>query len=182
MPNIAAMHLSDKSTSTDDNSIPTTDIFKLWLPSQIGRLGPCDERLQRLEWRLRYAQGHNALRSLHSNLCAQTAVLRYKDHNLRGQGANTRACSTLKIIDVRIDAAASKYEGAHKALMILGGLLNESGWQSSLCPLNHQDICSMSDLLWGESEGRRKLSWIWNMRTILILTFGYHTILFLVFG
>jgi hypothetical protein len=22
----------------------------------------------------------------------------------------------------------------------------------------------MSDILWGESEGRRKLSWIWNMR------------------
>jgi hypothetical protein len=47
--------------------------------------------------------------------------------------------------------------------MILGGLLNESGWQSSLRPLNRQDIRSMSDLLWGELEGRRKLSWIWNM-------------------
>ncbi|KAG2335287.1 hypothetical protein BDR05DRAFT_954192, partial [Suillus weaverae] len=71
---------------------------------------------------------------------------------------------TLKTIDARIEAAASRYEGAHKALVILGGLLAETGWQSSLRPLNRQDICSMSDLLWGESEGRRKLSWIWNMR------------------
>jgi hypothetical protein len=144
--NIAAMRLLDKSSSTD--SIPSAENFKLWLPSQIGRLAPCDERLQRMEWRLRYAQGHNALCSLHSNLHTQTAVLRYKDHNLRGQGVNTWACSTLKIINVRIDAATYRYESAHKACVILGGLLNESGWQSSLRPLNGQDICSMSDLLW----------------------------------
>ncbi|KAG1840936.1 hypothetical protein DFJ58DRAFT_845206 [Suillus subalutaceus] len=53
---------------------------------------------------------------------------------------------------------------AHKALVILGNLLDESSWQSALRPLNHQDIHSMSNLLWGESEGRWKLSWIWNMR------------------
>ncbi|KAG2111751.1 hypothetical protein DEU56DRAFT_935828 [Suillus clintonianus] len=164
MPNVVAMRLLDKSSSANATSVPAAETFNLRLPSQIGRLAPCDERLQRTEWRLRYAQGHDALRSLRSNLRAQTAVLRYKDRNLRGQGANTRARSTLKTIDVRIDAAASKYEGAHKALVILGGLLNESGWQSSLRPLNRQDIRSMSDLLWGESEGRRKLSWIWNMR------------------
>ncbi|KAG1787941.1 uncharacterized protein HD556DRAFT_1538926 [Suillus plorans] len=164
MPNIAAIRLSDKETSADTTSVPTSKTFKLWLPSEIGRLAPCDERLQRMEWRLRHAQGHDALRSLRSSLRAQTAVLKYKDRNLRGQGANTRARSTLKTIDARIEAAASRYEGAHKALVILGGLLNVSGWQSSLRPLNRKDIRSMSDLLWGESEGRRKLSWIWNMR------------------
>ncbi|KAG1787040.1 hypothetical protein EV424DRAFT_1476780 [Suillus variegatus] len=163
MPNISAMRLSDQATSTNTTSVPSSETFKLWLPSQIGRSAPCDERLQRTEWRLRFAQGHDALRSLRSSLRAQTAVLKYKDHNLRGQGANTRARSTLKTIDARIEAAASRYECAHKALVILGGLLGEAGWQSSLRPLNWQDIRSMSDLLWGESEGRRKLSWIWNM-------------------
>jgi hypothetical protein len=118
----------------------------------------------KVEWRLRYAQGHDALRSLRSCLRAQTAILKYKDQNLRGQGANTRARNTLKAIDVRIEAASRRYESAHKALVILGSLLDESGWQSALRPLNHQDIRSMSDLLWGESEGRRKLSWIWNMQ------------------
>ncbi|KAG2139540.1 hypothetical protein BD769DRAFT_1350679 [Suillus cothurnatus] len=164
MPNISALRLSDQATSTNMTSVPSSETFKLWLPSQIGRSAPCDERLQRTEWRLRYAQGHDALRSLCSSLRAQTAVLKYKDRNLRGQGANTRARNTLKTIDARIEAAASRYEGAHKALVILGGLLAETGWQSSLRPLNRQDIRSMSDLLWGESEGRRKLSWIWNMR------------------
>ncbi|KAG2138229.1 hypothetical protein BD769DRAFT_1626642 [Suillus cothurnatus] len=164
MPNISALRLSDQATSTNMTSVPSSEMFKLWLPSQIGRSAPCDERLQRTEWRLRYAQGHDTLRSLRSSLRAQTAVLKYKDRNLRGQGANTRARNTLKTIDARIEAAASRYEGAHKALVILGGLLAETGWQSSLRPLNRQDIRSMSDLLWGESEGRHKLSWIWNMR------------------
>ncbi|KAG1897298.1 uncharacterized protein F5891DRAFT_1129937 [Suillus fuscotomentosus] len=75
-----------------------------------------------------------------------------------------RARNTLKVIDIRIESATRRYESAHKALVVLGNLLNESGWQSSLCPLSRQDIRSMSDILWGESKGRRKLSWIWNMR------------------
>ncbi|KAG1846694.1 hypothetical protein C8R48DRAFT_616137 [Suillus tomentosus] len=72
-----------------------------------------------MEWRLRYAQGHDTFCFLHSNLHTQTAVLRYKDQNLQGQGANTQAHNMLKIINVRTDAAASRYEGAHKALVIL---------------------------------------------------------------
>ncbi|KAG2139338.1 hypothetical protein DEU56DRAFT_912179 [Suillus clintonianus] len=107
---------------------------------------------------------HNTLRSLHSNLCAQTAVLKYKDRNLRGQGANTRARNTLKGIYGRIEAALSQYQDARKALVVLAPLIKETGWQCSLCPLNREDIRGMSDLLWGQTEGRRKLSWIWNMR------------------
>jgi hypothetical protein len=164
MPNVAAMRNSDNATAANTYSVPSVESFKLWLPSHIGRSSPCDKTLQRVEWRLRYAQGHDALRSLRSCLRAQTAILKYKDWNLRGQGANTRARNTLKAIYVRIEAASRRYESAHKALVILGSLLDESGWQSALRPLNHQDIRSMSDLLWGESEGRRKLSWIWNMR------------------
>ncbi|KAG1887840.1 hypothetical protein F4604DRAFT_1916666 [Suillus subluteus] len=164
IPNMAAMRISDNATAANASSIPSTESFKLWLPSQIGRSLPCNESLQRVEWRLRYAQGHNALRSLRSSLHTQTAILKYKDQNLRGQGANTRAHNMLKAIDMRIEVATRKYESAHKALVVLGNLLNESSWQSSLRPLNHQDICSMSDILWGELEGRQKLSWIWNMR------------------
>jgi hypothetical protein len=163
MPNIAGIRLADKATSADTTFVTTPETFKLWLPSQIGRLALCDERLQRIEWRLRYAQCHDTLCSVRSSLRAQTAVLKYKDRNLRGQGANTRARSMLKTIDARIEAATGRYEGAHKALVTLGGLLNESGWQLSLRPLNHEDIRSMSDVLWGESEGRQKLLWIWNM-------------------
>jgi hypothetical protein len=165
MPSLAALRVSERSVSgSTATAVPTPEAIKLWLPSQIGRIAPCDSRLQAIEWKLRYAQAHDALRSVRSNLRAQTAILKYKDRNLRGQGANTRARNTLKAVEARLEAAASTYECAHKALVVLAPLLNQTGWHSSLRPLNRADIRSMTDLLWGESEGTRKLSWIWNMR------------------
>ncbi|KAG1765487.1 hypothetical protein EV702DRAFT_67561 [Suillus placidus] len=165
MPSLAALRVSERSVSGGIAAAVTTpETIKLWLPSQIGKTASCDTRLQTIEWKLRYAQAHDALRSLRSNLRAQTAILKYKDRNLRGQGANTRARNTLKAVEARLEAAASTYERAHKALVVLTPLVNQTGWHSSLRPLNRTDIRSMTDLLWGESEGTRKLSWIWNMR------------------
>ncbi|KAG1827661.1 hypothetical protein EV424DRAFT_1537239 [Suillus variegatus] len=118
MPMLAAIR------QDNTNSVVTPESFQLLLPSQT------------IEWKLRYAQAHNALHALRSNLCAQTAVLKYKDRNLHGQGTNTRACNTLKGIDARIKATLSQYQDACKALVILAPLVNETGWQFSLWPLN----------------------------------------------
>ncbi|KIK34338.1 hypothetical protein CY34DRAFT_98209 [Suillus luteus UH-Slu-Lm8-n1] len=158
IPMVAALR-RDKS-----NDVITPESFQLLLPSQVGGIATYDLKFQTIEWKLRYAQAHDALRALRSNLRAQTAVLKHKDRNLRGQGANTRARNTLKGIDGRIEAASSRYQDARKALVVLAPLVKETGWQSSLRPLNREDIRGMSDLLWGQTEGRRKLSWIWNMR------------------
>ncbi|KAF8444074.1 hypothetical protein L210DRAFT_3611327 [Boletus edulis BED1] len=159
LPSLASQRA--KSPGDDDSIIPP-DAYKLMLPSEICRSIPCDERLQRVEWKLRYSQGLDALQTIRSNLRAQSCILKFKDRNLRGQGANTRARNTLKVIQARIDAAANRYDDAHKALYRLAPLLKENGvWSSVLRPLNRQDIRAMSDLLWGETEGTRKLSWIW---------------------
>ncbi|KAG1851077.1 hypothetical protein DFJ58DRAFT_716740 [Suillus subalutaceus] len=125
MPSLAALHVSESSVSGSMTAAP--EAIKLWLPSQISRNAPCNSRLQAIEWKLRYAQGHHALRSLCSNLHAQTAILKYKDRNLHGQGANTRARNTLKAVQARIEAAASTYEYAHKALVILSPRVNQTG-------------------------------------------------------
>ncbi|KAG1886404.1 uncharacterized protein F5891DRAFT_1132498 [Suillus fuscotomentosus] len=162
LPSLTGLRMSDRSVSGTMTAAP--EAVKLWLPSQISRTSPCDSRLQAIEWKLRYAQAHDGLRSLRSNLRAQTAVLKYKDRNLRGQGANTRARNTLKAVEARIEAAASTYEHAHRALVVLSPRVNQTGWHSSLRPLDRGDIRSMTDLLWGETEGTRKLSWIWNMQ------------------
>ncbi|KAG1731320.1 uncharacterized protein EDB91DRAFT_1238951 [Suillus paluster] len=157
MPMVAALRLRDKSSGV----VVTPESFELLLPSQVGRMDPCDLKFQKIEWRLYYAQAHNTLRS---NLRMQTAILKYKDRNLRGQGSNTQAHNMLKGVDTRIEAASTRYQDACRALVILAPFIKETGWQPSLCLLDHQDIQGMSDLLWGETEGRRKLSWIWNMR------------------
>ncbi|KAG0706718.1 hypothetical protein DFH29DRAFT_899642 [Suillus ampliporus] len=75
---------NDNATAANASSISSTaESFKLWLPSQIRRSLPCNQSLQRVEWRLRYAQGHDALPSLHSCLRVQTAILKHKDRHLR---------------------------------------------------------------------------------------------------
>ncbi|KAF8127927.1 hypothetical protein EV363DRAFT_1077516, partial [Boletus edulis] len=151
----------EKGAADSDTFIPP-ESYKLWLPSEIGGSFPCDERLQRIEWKLRYAQASDALHSLRSNLRAQSCILKFKDRNLRGQGANMRARNTLKAVEARTDAAANRYDDARKALVKLAPLLCKSNtWQTILRQLNRQDIRAMSDLVWGETEGTRKLSWIW---------------------
>ncbi|KAH0828896.1 hypothetical protein J3R83DRAFT_2296 [Lanmaoa asiatica] len=150
-----------KNTSDMDAIIPP-ELFRLQLPSEIGNRFPVDERLQDIEWRLRLGQAHDALHSIRSNLRIRSYILKYKDHNLRGQGANTRAQNTVKKINARIDTAAGRYRDAHAALVMLSPLLRRTGWNSDLRPLLAEDIRGMSDLLDGETGGRRKVSWIWN--------------------
>ncbi|KAG1830663.1 hypothetical protein EV424DRAFT_1470336 [Suillus variegatus] len=128
MPSLAALCVSESSVSGGiATAVATPETIKLWLPSQISKTAPCDTHLQTIKWKLRYVQAHNALRSLRSNLCAQTAILKYKDRNLRGQGENMRARNTLKAVEARLEAAASTYERAHKALVVLAPLLNQTG-------------------------------------------------------
>ncbi|KAF8131910.1 hypothetical protein EV363DRAFT_1479709 [Boletus edulis] len=131
----------------DSDTVVSPESYKLWLPSEIGHSLPCDEHLQRIEWKLCYAQASDALHSLRSNLRAQSCILKFKDRFLHGQGANTRARNTLKAVLVK-----------------LAPLLHENNtWQTFLWPLNRQDIRAMSNLVWRETEGSRKLSWIWCM-------------------
>ncbi|KAG6372911.1 hypothetical protein JVT61DRAFT_6925 [Boletus reticuloceps] len=117
----------------------------------------------RIKWRLRLAQAHNALNSLRSNLHAQSYIFKFKDQNLRSQGANTRAQNALKAIKACIDTAVHKYNEARSGLENLASPLNETSWSSTLHPLLMRDIRGMSDLLWGETEGTQKISWIWSM-------------------
>ncbi|KAF8131200.1 hypothetical protein EV363DRAFT_1165737 [Boletus edulis] len=148
----------------DADTIVLPESFDLLLPSKIVAKLPCDDKTFRIEWRLRLAQAHDALNSLRSNLRARSYICKFKDRNLCGQGANTRARTTLHAIENRINAAANRYNDARNALENLASHLKETSWRSVLRPLHRQDIRGMSDLLWGETEGTRKLSWIWSMR------------------
>ncbi|KAG1767651.1 hypothetical protein EDD22DRAFT_978118 [Suillus occidentalis] len=151
---LAALQVSESAASNNVAAAP--EAIKLWLPSQLNRTLS--------NGKLHYAQAHDALCSLCSNLRAQMAILKYKDRNLHGQGANTRARNTLKAVEMRIDSAASTYKRAHTSLVILAPQVNETGWHTSLQPLDRANIHLMTDVLWGKTEGTRKLSWIWHMQ------------------
>ncbi|KIJ58413.1 hypothetical protein HYDPIDRAFT_81314, partial [Hydnomerulius pinastri MD-312] len=161
MPNVATLRANKSYIS----SLP--EDFKLWFPSEVGLSVSCDTILRSHEWQLRHAQAHDALSALRQSLRCRSYMYKYKDSNLRGQGANTRARNLLKKVDAKISAAATRYRIAYGALLALGPLLGKNNWQLELQPLRTlkaEDIRAMTDLMDGETQGKKSLSWIWKMR------------------
>jgi hypothetical protein len=60
-----------------------------------------------------------------------------------------------------------KYNIARHALLALGPTLGKVGWEELLCPLCDSDMRHMTDMLDGQTEGRRDLSWVWKMPGVL---------------
>ncbi|KAH7906698.1 hypothetical protein BJ138DRAFT_1219360 [Hygrophoropsis aurantiaca] len=154
-----------------EDIIPTSDVIdkpedmKLWLPSEIGAEITCGHDLRKIEWRLRYAQAHDALEEVRRAVRLIKYILTFKDRNSRGQKPNTRSRSTLNNMDARCAASVAKYRAAYAALMQLNSFVDQVGWQNTLRPLNDEDIQTMGDLL-VMGEGRRRLSWIWMVHGV----------------
>ncbi|KAI5988585.1 hypothetical protein EDD15DRAFT_2389281 [Pisolithus albus] len=100
---------------------------------------------------------------LPSAVVAASSTSRFKDRQLTGQGANTRAHATLKKIEAKIAIVTQQYQAAHAALCLLAPLINKTGWQTTLRALRSEDIRSMMDMLDMETEGTRMFSWIWKV-------------------
>ncbi|KAH7909550.1 hypothetical protein BJ138DRAFT_1197507 [Hygrophoropsis aurantiaca] len=136
--------------------------FKLWLPSELGCNDACDIRLRENEWRLRHAQANDALNQVRQFLRLRSHLYKFKNRNLRGQGPNTRARNVLKGVESKLQACAKRYQDARSALQALSKVLGHVGWDITLQELMKDDLKAMTDLVDGETEGRKKLSWIWR--------------------
>lgn len=89
-------------------------------------------------------------------------LFKFKDRFVRGQSANTRARNAISTVQARVDASAQEYRAARAALLSLGTLLGKINWQDQLLPLAEADKREIAQGEAGESEGRKKLSWIWK--------------------
>ncbi|KIK75075.1 hypothetical protein PAXRUDRAFT_787551, partial [Paxillus rubicundulus Ve08.2h10] len=159
MPSVSVVRKGLNPTTNRPNKYP------LCLPSTITG-STCDPTLLEYEWKLRFAQAHDALHSLCQALCYHSYLLKFKDRNLTDQGANTHAHAAVKGITAKIDAASARYNATCMALMALTPTFKPSAWQLSLQVLNPDNIHSMTDLLEGDTEGRRKFSWIWKVHGV----------------
>jgi hypothetical protein len=121
-----------------------------------------DRHLADIEWCLHVAQAYESLDQLRNNLQICSYLFRFKDCFVRGQTANTRAHSTIVTVQAHIDANVETYHAAHATLLSLGLLLGKVGWQGKLQPLGNSDVREISEVEDSESEGRRRLSWIWK--------------------
>ncbi|KAG0694590.1 hypothetical protein DFH29DRAFT_1006208 [Suillus ampliporus] len=160
MPFVSPLRAGDESPAE-----PTpVDTIRLWLPSTVGPLTHCSTQLRRFEWMLRYAQANDALKDIRNLLRLRSHLYKFKDNNIVGQAANTRARSTINKADNKVTMAAERYEAARAALTNLAPLLNEDeAWKDILKPLNrNRDLKSFKDMWEKETEGTRHLSWIWK--------------------
>jgi hypothetical protein len=54
----------------------------------------------------------------------------------------------------------------HAVVLSLGQILVKIGWQDGLQPLANADVQETTEGEEGESEGRRRLLWIWKTITV----------------
>ena len=158
MPRVNALREESTRHPHSPEDIP------LLLPSQLSGKVACSRSLELIEFQLREGQAHDTLNDLHQGLQSRAYILKFKNHFLRGQGSNTRAQNSLKTLDAKINAAATKYCVAHRSLTTLSASLGRVSWKDKLRPLLDEDIRPLtdaSDLQPG--EGRRRVSWIWRM-------------------
>jgi hypothetical protein len=160
-----AARAADRAAHLSSGTMPeeAPEDIPLWLPSSIGHKAKCDRKLQRIEFKLREAQAHDALRDLRRHLLFTSHLWGNKRRFTRGQGPNTCARTLIRRTQGKTDAAAEKYRVSYKALVVLGGILGETEWKKALRPLTSDDVRGMSEGLLRDSEGRRTLSWIWTI-------------------
>lgn len=140
---------------------------KIWMPSDFPprlRTRACYAGLAAKEEELREAECLDGLEMIRNAQRTLRAFYAYRDQNIRGQAALTRAGSTVERQIERSKFAEEKYRRARKALLRLRG---PGIWESRLRPLENADVVSMAgsdfdvDQLLPLGEGHRVISWIW---------------------
>lgn len=155
----------------DESDCETFD-KPLWLPSQIGHHATFDLHLAQVEWQLRIAQAYEAIASIRNELFVRAHLRVFKQTNIRGQAASTRAHNSLKTVQERIDRHSASYLAARNAIVSLAAVLANNCKDlekfnpkdlDKFPPLERKDIRELSELDPKASEGTNISSWIWKM-------------------
>ncbi|KAG1836189.1 hypothetical protein C8R48DRAFT_751702 [Suillus tomentosus] len=150
------------TSTVDHQPSDNAEDISLWLPSNL-KSKLCDSRLRDHEWDLRYAQAHDSLEELRQCLRVHCSMLTFKREWVHSQGSNTRAQNALAHVHARQVACTRRYRVAWEALNTLAPLLKKERWQGRLQDLKDEDVKPLVDLFGRETEGRRRLTWIWMM-------------------
>ncbi|KAG0704199.1 hypothetical protein DFH29DRAFT_873979 [Suillus ampliporus] len=99
------------------------------------------------------AQAFDVLNDLRRHLLLHTHLYKFKNVNIRGQRANTRAAAVIRKVERNVIEAGER-------------TLAEDGWQTIFPILEPAHMHGMSEGEAGQSEGNWTLSWIWKMQGI----------------
>lgn len=166
MPEVAAVRARtdrDASDTTAEIAIYNTPLY---LPSSLPQSTPCNIKLQQYEFKLREAQAYEALDELRQHLRLQTHMWKFKDRHVVGQRANTRQQNLINRVDQKVKASVSKYRRARDALSKLADRVGEISWRGRLLRLQDEDVRRLNEGQLGESQGKKKMSWIWQVQGV----------------
>jgi hypothetical protein len=96
----------------------------------------------------------------------RSLMYKSKSRHIRGQRQQTRSLKLLNRVEARIKSMAAKYRNVREALVSLSAPLLEFEWVDSLRVLVDSDLVGLTSMDDTGSEGRKKLTWIWNIQGI----------------
>ncbi|KAK7455803.1 hypothetical protein VKT23_010835 [Stygiomarasmius scandens] len=145
---------------TDSNA--TVDIILL-LPSELVEHGPCSIEALDMQWQLEFALANDMLEQIRQALLQRTYLYAWKNRYTHGQKDSTRSSATIGKVQDKIDASATRYRIARKALSTLAKHLKKgSEWEQCLRPLKDEDIVPLSqDNFDADKTDKVGMSWIW---------------------
>lgn len=157
------LHTNDGPQTRSPASAPaaTADIC-LYLLSDICDLVPCYPKILEIEWNLHIAEADDVLNECWHHIRIRAQLLKFKDHNLRSQGANMQAHQSVHSIEDHLSLSHAKYSHARTALVKLGNKLRKVGWEHKFQMLRVTDLHPIDDLLDGEMHSTAVMSWIWR--------------------
>lgn len=180
MPEVSPLRAADdRQAARKSSTITETFDIPLYLPSSLPNRIRVKAVLYEYEFRLRRAQAYESLDDMRGHLRLREHMYKYKDRNVRGQGANTRSSNLIKRVQKKLTASAAEYRAARTAMSTLSTRTGDIGWEVSLQELKDEDIRAFTDDTDGETqaekakrqkkdknkkglgEGSKKLSWIW---------------------
>ncbi|KAL0566883.1 hypothetical protein V5O48_015119 [Marasmius crinis-equi] len=128
------------------------ETMKLFLPSSLdlhSRTVVCLPEVLELEAWLRYAQAHESLGQLRSQLRARSVAYRHTSRLALSQGTFTKMNHLQHKLETRIKAVTATYRGARATLLELRG---EGDWTSELRDLKDEDIRGISERVLAQAE------------------------------
>jgi hypothetical protein len=166
MPGVASLRAKEDKDG-GGKALDATSLI-LYMPSQIIGLVECNQSFFDFEWRLRFAQAHDALHDIRRLLVVRSRLHRSKLRFARGQSHNTRSVTILNRINQRIDFSVKRYRDTRFLLEQLAQKVLKVGWEEQLRTLLDEDIRPLDEGDSGSTEGRRTLSWIWRIHGSII--------------
>ena len=139
-----ACFMPEAALPPEDSNCDEPKSSSLHLPSKL--IGSCSlllasQTLTNMEAKLHFAQATDALSGLRGSLAIHAELSKYKETQVRGQHANTRAQALLRLAQEKTTAYAARYCHARLAY---SQLMGSGNWESTLRPLMDGDIRTLT--------------------------------------